>query len=366
MSSERSIRRAGKVLMTADASGSVFTHAVELSHGLAERGIKVTLAIMGDEPRSQQLADAAAVPGLELRYAPFKLEWMEGAEDDFAHAARWLTCLEDAVAPDIVHLSSFAFGAAPFKAPKLVVGHSCELSRWEAVHNEPAPPLWDRYREVVKRGIEHASYLVAPTRAMLSVLERLYGKHPHSRHIWNGCTPERFRSGEKDMLIFSAGRLWDRGKNIGTLARAALSIPWPIYVAGDDVAPDGKRVWLEDLNVLGRLSSRMMARWLSQAAIYVHPARYEPFGLTVLEAAFSRCALVLGDIPSLREIWDDAAIFVAPHDVKAIASALNGLIEDPFRRERMGEQAAVRARDLTSSSMAEAYIGVYREMTERP
>ncbi len=31
------------------------------------------------------------------------------------------------------------------------------------------------------------------------------------------------------------------------------------------------------------------------------PARYEPFGLSVLEAALSGCALVLGDIPSLRE-----------------------------------------------------------------
>ena len=34
------------------------------------------------------------------------------------------------------------------------------------------------------------------------------------------------------------------------------------------------------------------------------PARYEPFGLSILEAALSGCALVLGDLPSLRELWD--------------------------------------------------------------
>ncbi len=39
---------------------------------------------------------------------------------------------------------------------------------------------------------------------------------------------------------------------------------------------------------------------------------YEPFGLSVLEAALSGCALVLGDIPSLRENWDGAADFAEP------------------------------------------------------
>ena len=49
---------------------------------------------------------------------------------------------------------------------------------------------------------------------------------------------------------------------------------------------------------------------MGRAAIYALPARYEPFGLSILEAALSGCALVIGDIPSLREIWADAALFV--------------------------------------------------------
>ena len=51
-----------------------------------------------------------------------------------------------------------------------------------------------------------------------------------------------------------------------------------------------------------------MAAHGCEAAIFARPARYEPFGLAILEAAQAGCALVLGDIPSLRELWADAAL----------------------------------------------------------
>ena len=63
-------------------------------------------------------------------------------------------------------------------------------------------------------------------------------------------------------------------------------------------------------------------RGIARAAIYALPAHYEPFGLSILEAAMSGCALVLGDIPSLREIWGDAAVFVHPDNRDAVARCL--------------------------------------------
>ena len=43
--------------------------------------------------------------------------------------------------------------------------------------------------------------------------------------------------------------------------------------------------------------------------MYAATARYEPFGMEVLEAALSRCAIIANDIPSFREIWGDDAIY---------------------------------------------------------
>ena len=98
------------------------------------------------------------------------------------------------------------------------------------------------------------------------------------------------------------------------------------------------------------------------AAVYVLPARYEPFGLSVLEAAHSGCALVLGDIPSLREIWGDAAVFVPPDDTDALADAVTALIEAPERRDKLADAAWERALRFTPLRMAEDYLEAYRSI----
>ena len=119
-----------------------------------------------------------------------------------------------------------------------------------------------------------------------------------------------------------------RPKTSCMLDTVAPFLSWPIYVAGEERHPVAGRVHYRSLKPLGRLSPPTLASWLSQAAIYALPARYEPFGLSVLEAGLAGCALVLGDIPSLREIWDGAALFVPPEDADALRKTLQTLSQD--------------------------------------
>ena len=86
---------------------------------------------------------------------------------------------------------------------------------------------------------------------------------------------------------------------------------------------------------------------MARASIYAMPARYEPFGLSILEAGLSGCALVLGDIPSLREHWEGAAVFVAPDDRDALRSAIARLIDNPGRLAELGRRARVRGQEFT-------------------
>jgi glycosyltransferase involved in cell wall biosynthesis len=110
---------------------------------------------------------------------------------------------------------------------------------------------------------------------------------------------------------------------------------------------------------LGRLPEEELFRLLSEAAIFAHPARYEPFGLAVLEAALAGCALVLGDLESLRETWDGAAEFVPPDDDGALAAALSALARGAGRRAALAGRARARALLLTPARMAEGYLAVY-------
>jgi glycosyltransferase involved in cell wall biosynthesis len=115
------------------------------------------------------------------------------------------------------------------------------------------------------------------------------------------------------------------------------------------------------------LSPAEMAVRLGRAAIFAAPARYEPFGLGILEAAASGCALVLGDIASLRENWQGAAVFVAPDDRAAWRVALRDLIEDESGRELRAAAAQQRARGFSREAMAARYAALYRVMVdERP
>src|SRR5690606_19394391 len=136
-------------------------------------------------------------------------------------------------------------------------------------------------------------------------------------------------------------------------------------IAGETDHPDGGRVAIDDVQWLGRLDTNQLADRYSRSAIYALPARYEPFGLSVLEAALSGCVLVLGDIDSLREIWRDAACYVPPHDHRALADTINTLIRSETQRVELVQRSYRRARELTAAQMAHGYLSCYRSLMER-
>jgi glycogen synthase len=300
-----------------------------------------------------------------VRSSAWRPEWMPGAWADVDRAGDWLEELAAIEAPDLIHFNDYCHAARGWSAPVVVVGHSCVWSWWRAVRGGDPPAAWREYRRQVQAGLLAADRVVAPTRAMLSELERAYGPLPHGRVVWNGRA-WRWRPGATAVagrfpLVMSTGRMWDEAKNLALLECAAAQVSWPIAVAGEDHDPGGALVGAERLTLLGRLSTHELASWLERAAIYASPARYQPFGLAALEAAQAGCALVLGDIASQRELWAAAAVYVPPDDPAALARALNRLIGDPERLRGLATAARIRAGCFHAAGMADRYLAVYRE-----
>lgn len=362
-----------RVLMTADTIGGVWTYALDLARGLAAHGVHTILATMGAPLSRDQRAELATLgDAIELHESDFRLEWMEDPWSDVTAAGDWLLSLEREYQPDLIHLNGYAHGALPFDAPKLVVAHSCVISWWRAVKNTPPPPTWARYHTAVRLGLDQAHMIVAPSHAMLASLLRNYGFSCEARVIYNGrdtgsaaLPPALSPPPPKQPSILSVGRLWDEAKNATTLAAAAAKLPWPVRIAGDTRAPNHSSSFigpLPNVELLGRRSSAELDREYSGASLYALPARYEPFGLSVLEAALRGCALVLGDIPSLREIWSGAASFIPPNDARALHQELADLIEDPYRVQALGALARRRAARFTVARMTESYLAVYASL----
>lgn len=351
-----------KILMTADTVGGVWTYCVDLCQSLAACNAEIHLVTMGERLKEWQWKEVGRLQQVTVHETAYRLEWMENPWRDTEACGEWLLALEEKLQPHIIHLNCYAYGSLPFNAPVMVVAHSDVWSWFLAVKGSEPPPEWSRYYQCVRAGLHGADVVIAPSKAMLGIIESIYGVQDGAV-IYNGRGAAFFSEGEKEAAVFSMGRIWDDAKNVKLLTEAASFIKAPVKIAGDNHF-DRNNFAVSESNVefLGKLSTQEVAEQLAKAAVYVLPAKYEPFGLSALEAALSGCALVLGDIPTLREIWQDTAIYVDTNNVTALADAVNILIEDEARRKVLCRKAKARAETFSAKSMAETYYQFYRQM----
>jgi len=362
-----------RILMTSDTVGGVWNYSIELCRALQPYCIEIMLATMGPRPSPSQLQEVNALSNVSLFASTYKLEWMQDPWTDVSSASEWLLDLENRFGPDLLHLNNYAYASLPWQTPKIVVAHSCVLSWWRAVKGSAAPTEWDYYKQVVHEGLLSADLVVAPSNAMLASLEENYGPLGRATVIPNGrsgfgCIPH-----SKEPIVLAAGRLWDEAKNVGALKAIASSLSWPVYLAGHEETPGARdedsnaieNAAAQNIRFLGLLSSAELNGWMTRAALYVLPARYEPFGLSILEAALGQCALVLGDIPSMRENWENAAVFVPPEDHVQLRRTLEEMIVDKRRRQDLAWKAHQRALLFTSERMCRNYVMAYADLLQR-
>jgi hypothetical protein len=129
----------GRILMTADTIGGVWTYAMELARALGEEGVEVILASMGELATSEQRREAGAIGNLELVESRYRLPWMDHPWEDVRLAGDWLLDLAARTTPDLIHLNEPVHGSLSWPAPTLAVAHSCVVSWWEAVWGTVPP-----------------------------------------------------------------------------------------------------------------------------------------------------------------------------------------------------------------------------------
>ncbi len=362
-----------KVLMSADPIGEVWQYALDLAAGLAEYDVDVVLATLGAPLSPLQHQEVRSQVNVTLEESAYKLEWMPERWAELEDVGRWLLQLAEQHAVDMVHLNHLAHSALPFHVPVLTVVHSCVLSWWEHVLGEQAPMRFDEYRRRVAQSLAASDAVIALTHTMTMSVQRHYGPLADVTVIHNARRPAPPMSDAREPLVFTAGRVWDAAKNVAAVVRVAPRLEWPVYVAGATEAPDAATGAADHalptdrtaVQYTGVLPPAEMERWFARASVYALPARYEPFGLTILEAARAGCALVLGDIPSLRELWDGAALFVDPDDDAALLDAVRRLTTDDSQRAVMSRRALRRAGHFSYDLFVREYLLAYRTLCTR-
>ncbi|WP_246179678.1 glycosyltransferase family 4 protein [Microvirga thermotolerans] len=349
--------------MTADAVGGVWQYALDLSAGLCRKGAQVVLAVLGPDPSPAQKS-AAEAAGVDLIATGLPLDWIAQDAAEVEAAGRAVAELAGRTGADIVHLNNPALAAsADFAAPIVSICHSCVATWWRSVRGGALPEEFVWRTELVRRGYAASALLLAPTKAFALATQETYGLSGPPRVVRNGRRPAQVEgSPTADPFVFTAGRLWDEGKNFSVLDRAAARLSIPVIAAGALEGPNGARVEASHARVLGSVTDDEVARHLGLQPIFASAALYEPFGLAVLEAAQAGCALVLSDIPTFRELWGEAAEFVPPDDPEAFAKVVEELAGDEERRRRMGEAAKARSRAYSVDAMCAGVMTAYGDL----
>jgi len=361
MSASEQASSALRILMTADAVGGVWQYALDAAAGMRGHGVAITLAVLGPTPSKDQM-DMAMSIGVEVVDTGLPLDWTARSPLEVNEAGSAIARLAAQVQPDLVHLNSPALLAdADFACPVVAVCHSCVATWWEVVYGGPLPEEFKWRTELVRKGYGAANKLLAPTAAFANATARVYNLAVAPTVVRNGRQiNSAAEPGSGKLFAFTAGRLWDEGKNFKAIDRAASRLSVPVLAAGPLEGPNGARITAHHAAVLGRLSDGEIASYLSAQPIFVSAAKYEPFGLAVLEAAQAGCALVLSDIPTLRELWDGAALFVDSDDDEAIARSIEQLAADEAVRHVWGEAARERASAYSLEAMSMGLLSIYR------
>lgn len=353
-----------RILMTLDAVGGVWQHALDLAHGLRDRGVSVVLAGLGPPPDAERRAAAQAVGPVEWGDAP--LDWLAPSPRALSSVAPWLDRVAARHGVDMLHLNLPTQAVGLTSAlPVLAMSHSCLATWFAAVRGTDVPPDLAWQRDWTARGLRGAGAVVAPSQAHADALVRCHGPLPRLVVVPNSSRTAP-STGPRRSRIVAVGRWWDDGKNGAVLDAAAARSDWPVQMIGALSGPDGSGLSPLHAQRAGALSHGRTLSAIGRAGIFCAPSLYEPFGLAVLEAARAAVPLVLADIPTFRELWHDAAVFFDPRDPQALAHALNALARDPVARATLGPLAQARAAGLTPDAQVDAMLHLYRQLVRTP
>jgi glycosyltransferase involved in cell wall biosynthesis len=199
------------------------------------------------------------------------------------------------------------------------------------------------------------------------------------RHNFHPLAPEdteqtRVRLGIEDKFILFVGTIEPR-KNLITLLRAFAEV-----LRNTDLRPQlvvaGQKGWMTDeisnyvtrenlserIVFTGYVSDRELRALYSSCAVCVYPSLYEGFGLPPLEAMACGAAVIVSDIPVLREVLGEAAVRVPPLDVLRTAASLVELLRDERQQAHFAQAGLNHARRFSWEKTAQLTLDVYREV----
>ena len=174
-------------------------------------------------------------------------------------------------------------------------------------------------------------------------------------------------------LLFLGG--FDTKKNVGALVEAYALLPQDapaLVLAGEhkweysEIAERIRALGLaQRVHCPGRIDDEDLPAIYQAALAFVHPSRYEGFGLQLVEAMASGIPVLASDTTSLPEVLAGAGLLFNPQDPKAIAREMERIYCDADLRTAMAARGRERARQFSWHRTARQTLELYLELLGR-
>lgn len=89
---------------------------------------------------------------------------------------------------------------------------------------------------------------------------------------------------------------------------------------------------------------------------------YEGFGVPILEAQATGRVVVTSKLSPMTEVAGDGAVFVNPHDVSEIKTAIQTVINDEALRKKIIFKGSENVKKYSAKSIANKYYELYKKM----
>ena len=155
-------------------------------------------------------------------------------------------------------------------------------------------------------------------------------------------------------FLLMASTLEPRKNILGTI-RAYAKLPdvlrqsYPLAIAGkkgwyfEQIFEEVKHLGLQKhVHFLGYVSDKELVHLMHLTTLFLFPSFYEGFGLPVLEAMAVGAPVLTSNNSSLPEVGGEAAVYVDPYDVEAMAKSMESLLVNEPGRQKLIQSGATQ------------------------
>ncbi len=169
--------------------------------------------------------------------------------------------------------------------------------------------------------------------------------------------------------ILNVGTI-EKRKNILTVIKAVnkAKIDFPLVIVGrateyqneiENYIAENK---MHNILIISNVSFQDLPAIYQSADIFIYPSFYEGFGIPLIEAFNSKIPVIASDIDVFREVAENAAVFVNPHNIDDISEKLKSLIENPQLRQKYINRGLKRSLNFTDKKIADDLTKIYNRL----